>query len=774
MNRIFLGKISKNYPQQFEENFYAAGRKDSSWYGGLEVGDYVFPIFNSAVKKLWRVKEFSEEPNPINPEGSVRFDLVKEYKDPIGIASTFARYKHFELDLNTVNKMTKSTASEKVGFFEIHCDESCPSAEQIDFSETRNIYIGIEEPFKTVNYKEGDIRVLLAGKDNMKIVDIQIYKEGKFATYNSLLNLYKQRNKPDQRYSLQELLEFAKTDGATKKERFLNATIDEINKNGVFPVTSPIGLYDNILVGRKRSALGKKEGDEEEDGEDGGNSGISDDTELTSEELDEYKEYVDLLKFSPNLILYGPPGTGKTYSAQKIIEAFEFDRTGKAKAFKEIQNDGRVTFVTFHQSFSYEEFVEGLRPVVSGADEKELNGGDNLKYKVQPGILLTIANNSARSQITTELKESEFDKVKDTNRIWKIALGERGKEEWVYQSCLKTNTIAIGWFDDKNIGDWDYDTIYRHLSTNKKPEDPSPTNNANSINNFVNELQEGDLILVFASQTSIRAIGIVDGPYEWKSDLVGKYAHRRKVKWLKIYDKPIDIRKYNGGKKLSQVTLYELSNVRFLDIKELLEEGKVEKKIEQNTAVPYFLVIDEINRGNISKIFGELITLIEKDKRDKIKVRLPYSQKEFSLPSNLYIIGTMNTADRSIAVLDTALRRRFYFKEVEPSVEVIKSEYSQIDDLDLAVLFNTLNVKITNKLDRDHRLGHSYFLEVFSIAEFRIKWYYQIIPLLMEYFYNDPESIAGIITDAFIDKKTGQVKWINSDIEFKDALLNVK
>jgi len=413
--------------------------------------------------------------------------------------------------------------------------------------------------------------------------------------------------------------------------------------------------------------------------------------------------------------------------------------------------------------------------VVGSSDEKEQNGdGENLKYKVQPGILLTIANNSARSQITKELKQNEFDKVKDTNRIWKIALGERGKEEWVYQSCLKTNTIAIGWFDDKNIGDWDYDTIYSQLSASKKPDDPNPTNNANSINNFVNELQEGDLVLVFASQTSIRAIGMVDGPYEWKSDMVGQYAHRRKVKWLKIYDQPIDIRKYNGGKRLSQVTLYELPNVRFLDIKELLEEGKVEKKIEQNTAVPYFLIIDEINRGNISKIFGELITLIEKDKRDKIKVRLPYSQKEFSLPSNLFIIGTMNTADRSIAVLDTALRRRFFFKEVEPNVEIIKAENPVIDDLDLAKLFNVLNGKITRKLDRDHRLGHSYFLEVFGMAQLRIKWYYQIIPLLMEYFYNDPESIAAIVTDAFIDKETGQVKWISSDTEFKEALLNIK
>jgi len=773
MAKIFLGKISKNYPQQFDENFYAAGKKDSTWYGGLEIGDYVFPIFNSSVKKLWRVSSFSDEPNPINPEGSIRFELIKEYKEPIAIASKFARYKHFELDLNTLNKISKSTASEKVGFYEIHCDDNCPPADQIDFSETRNIYVSIETPFKPFAYKDGDVRVLLESKESMKIEGIQIYKDGKFISYERLFNLYKQKNKADQLYSLHELLEFAKKDGATKKEKFLNATIDEVNKNGFFSVTSPVGLYDNILVGRKRTAPGKKEGPEVE--EDADEDDQTDELELTAEEFDEYKEYVDLLKFSPNLILYGPPGTGKTYSAQKIIEAFEFDRTEKVNSFKQIQNDGRVTFVTFHQSFSYEEFVEGLRPVVSSSDEKNQNeDGENLKYKVQPGILLNIANNAARSQITTELKENEFDKVKDSNRIWKISLGVRGKEEWVYQSCIETNTIAIGWFDDKNIGDWDYATVYSQLSVNKKEEDPNPTNNANSINNFVNELQEGDLILVFSSQTTIRAIGMVDGPYEWKSDLVGKYAHRRKVKWLEIFDKPIDILKYNGDKRLSQVTLYELSSVKFFDIKVLLEDGKVEKKIEKNSAVPYFLIIDEINRGNISKIFGELITLVEKDKRDKIKVRLPYSQKEFSLPSNLFIIGTMNTADRSIAVLDTALRRRFIFKELEPNAEIIKEENQLIDDLDLSILLDILNAKITVKLDRDHRLGHSYFLGVFRITDFKIIWYYQIIPLLMEYFYNDPESIAGIITDAFIDKKTGQVKQIVSDTEFKAALLNIK
>lgn len=776
MNKIFLGKISKSYPQQFDENFYAAGGKDSSWYGGLEIGDYVFPSFNSSIKKLWRVKEFSNEPNPINSEGSVKFDLVKEYKVPVTIASGFARYKHFQLDLNTINKITKSTASEKVSFYEIHCDEDCPPADQIDFSEMRNIYIALENPLKSVNYKEDDIRILLSSKENMKIQDIQIFKGGKFITYTSLLNLYKQKNKENELYSLQELAEFAKLDTAVKKEKYLNATIDEIRNSGVFSVTSPIALYDNILVGRKRTPLGKKGGDSPGDDEPEPPVSGTEEGGLTKEDFEDFEKFVGILKFSPNLILYGPPGTGKTYSAQKIIEAFEFDRTHKEKSYKEIQKEGRVSFVTFHQSFSYEEFVEGLRPVISSGDEKEQSEeGENLKYAVEPGILLTMANNSARSQIASELKVNDLDKVKDNSRIWKISLGERGKEERVYQSCLNTNTIGIGWFDDKNIGNWDYDTIYEKLSEKKKPDDPNPINNANSINNFVNEVQEGDLVLVFASQTSIRAIGMVDGPYEWRSDL-GTYTQRRKVRWLKKYGegKYLDIRKYNGGKKLSQVTMYELSNVRFLDIKELLDEGKEIKKSDESKAIPYFLIIDEINRGNISKIFGELITLVEKDKRDKIKVTLPYSKKGFMLPSNLLIIGTMNTADRSIAVLDTALRRRFIFKEIEPNIEVIKKENQFIEDLDLSILLNNINERITKKIDRDHRLGHSYFLETFSIANFRIVWYYQIIPLLMEYFYNDPVSIAEIITDAFIDTKTGQIKEIDSEPDFKAALLNIK
>lgn len=771
MNKIFFGKISKAYPQQFKEKYYAGGKPDSSWYNGLEIGDLVFPIYNQTINELWKVKKFDSTPNSINEDGSVQFDVVKTFANPITISTTFARYKYFELDLIVLNKSMKSTAAEKIGFFPITHTSGCPSAELIDFNDLRNIYISLENTFDGISFKDRDVRLLIDRNDNLLIKELQIYQNNKFIRYDVLQDLYLSKNKDEQRYSLEKLLEYAITDNATKKEKYLEAVINGIKNDGFFIVTSPVSLYDNILVGRKKSAGPKniKHGNGVTSSED-----ESDEKEdLSVTDYEDYKEYVDLLKSNPNLVLYGPPGTGKTYSAEKIVEAFELDRTGKLMNYKEIQDEGRVTFITFHQSFSYEEFVEGLRPVIN-SEENGNPDGENLKYKVQDGILKQIAEKSTLSQLKGDDSPNAFSNINEDSRIWKISLGERFKEENVYDSCIKTNTIAIGWFSKHNIGNWDYDKIYSELSNNLTAGDPKPINQANSINYFVNEMQEGDIVLVFESPRTIRAIGVINGPYEWKKEFIQNYPQRRRVQWLKIFDSPMDIVKYNGNKKFSQVTLYELSNIRFVDVKEMLSDKIPPTDKELKYIRPYFLIIDEINRGNISKIFGEMITLIERDKRDKIKVLLPYSQKPFSLPSNLYIIGTMNTADRSIAVLDTALRRRFLFKEIEPSTEIIERESELIDgDLDLSKLAATLNIKIAKKIDRDHRLGHSYFMEKYDLEQFKITWYYQIIPLLMEYFYNDGENIAGIITDKFIDKKSSQIKVIQDNKEFKQALIDI-
>ena len=182
-----------------------------------------------------------------------------------------------------------------------------------------------------------------------------------------------------------------------------------------------------------------------------------------------------------------------------------------------------------------------------------------------------------------------------------------------------------------------------------------------------------------------------------------------------------------------------------------------EIKTEQN----FVLIIDEINRGNVAEIFGELITLIEEDKRqgkdEVIKVTLPYSKKEFSVPSNLYIIGTMNTADRSVEALDTALRRRFSFVEMMPEYEFPELNI-KIAGIKLSSLLKTINQRIEKLLDRDHQIGHSYFLKVNNDVDLQQVFKDKIIPLLQEYFYGDYEKLGLVLGMGFVKPIIGEDK----------------
>ena len=184
---------------------------------------------------------------------------------------------------------------------------------------------------------------------------------------------------------------------------------------------------------------------------------------------------------------------------------------------------------------------------------------------------------------------------------------------------------------------------------------------------------------------------------------------------------------------------YELSRGVFRSIAE---------RAAANPDQRYVLVIDEINRGNIARIFGELITLVEDSKRigkpDEARVTLPGSKTEFGVPSNLYILGTMNTADRSIALLDTALRRRFVFKEMmpDPSHDGVNKD---IDDVDCGKVLDAMNRRIAVLLDREHQIGHTYFLDVDSMAALADTFRWRIMPLLQEYFYDDWEKIQTVL-----------------------------
>jgi MoxR-like ATPase len=176
-------------------------------------------------------------------------------------------------------------------------------------------------------------------------------------------------------------------------------------------------------------------------------------------------------------------------------------------------------------------------------------------------------------------------------------------------------------------------------------------------------------------------------------------------------------------------------------------------KYPENTP-KYILVIDEMNRANIAKVFGELLTLIEDDKRlgqaHELRVNLPYSGERFGVPPNLYILGTMNTADRSIALLDLALRRRFAFMEVMPDPTLLNE---QVGEVDLQKLLKRLNQRIAAVLDRDHQIGHSYLMNVHDGKGLRFAWYYRIVPLLQEYFYQDGERLQAVLGKRFVTRE---------------------
>ncbi|WP_240056652.1 AAA family ATPase [Bacillus mesophilum] len=340
-----------------------------------------------------------------------------------------------------------------------------------------------------------------------------------------------------------------------------------------------------------------------------------------------------------NTILYGPPGTGKTYNtvnyAVSIIEnttlkeVCDEDYKNVFERYLTYKEQGHIGFVTFHQSYGYEEFIEGIKPVLD--DSKE----DGIQYNIESGIFKEFCESAQQLTLTANDEEIEGDK-----NVWKISLGGSGSN-WLKTECFNQNQIRIGW-DSEGIefledGNYPSDTLYY----------------------FYEEMSIGDFVFSLADQKHIDAIGIITGEPEWL-ETEENYKRSIKVNWL-VTDIYENIYELNGKKNLVQQTIYRLSRLSTSDVNNLILKYSKEKQVDvKENNDNYVFIIDEINRGNISKIFGELITLLEPNKRigaeESMHLKLPYSQKEFGVPRNVYILGTMNTADRSIALMDTALR----------------------------------------------------------------------------------------------------------------------
>jgi 5-methylcytosine-specific restriction protein B len=452
-----------------------------------------------------------------------------------------------------------------------------------------------------------------------------------------------------------------------------------------------------------------------------------------------------------NLILYGPPGTGKTYaSALKAVLLCdgklpdEPGRKALMTRFNALKEAGRIAFVTFHQSYSYEDFVEGLRPETRLEEEGENEASAGFSLKPKDGIFKRI---SAVAEQAGRGTSSNVDLAGRT--FFKMSLGAVDEEEDVYRSAIEGGYIALGWgtrFDWSDPVYEDFDAILDKW----RAEDPKIT----SLSSRVRQcwymravLKEGDVVVVSYGNSQFRAIGEVIGPYEYDAT-ASHYRHRRKVRWLRVFDRPLPAETILKG-KFTQPALYKLdkSKLNLSALETLVGEGQ--QKPMNGAPLSYVLIIDEINRANISKVFGELITLIEPDKRlgrlNGLTVTLPYSGEDFGVPANLHIIGTMNTADRSIALLDTALRRRFQFEELMPDASLLADK---IELIDVASMLRRMNERIEYLFDREHQIGHAYFMDCDTREKLDEVMRVKVIPLLTEYFYDDWEKVRLVLGEA--------------------------
>ncbi|WP_306810950.1 McrB family protein [Aliarcobacter butzleri] len=393
-----------------------------------------------------------------------------------------------------------------------------------------------------------------------------------------------------------------------------------------------------------------------------------------------------------NIMLYGAPGVGKTHNYKRLITMIEngesektiFDTISKNETtndfdnsiFETIKNEKRIEFVTFHQSYSYEDFIEGFRPNENGDIELDKKGG----------VFKRIADKARENLLNSKKSKEELKNEK--NILDKF-------QEYVSDKIEKNEKLKL------QRGEEFY---FIKFEDNKLYFSASEKSNANR-------------------------------------EFILKYED-----FLSIHNALLNEKKTITIQKISEILDKNSTQQKYAYYLQIWEDFKIKYKSNPTHNIEnidsdkknFYIVIDEINRGNISKIFGELITLIEEDKRDAYEVTLPYSKEKFKIPSNLYIIATMNSTDKSIATIDIALRRRFTFLKMKPKEELVKNENAK-------ALMNELNNHISKNISEDYALGHSYFMNIKDDNDLEFVKKYKIKPLLEEYFYGDETNYNKVI-----------------------------
>lgn len=402
------------------------------------------------------------------------------------------------------------------------------------------------------------------------------------------------------------------------------------------------------------------------------------------------QNFIEMKNFPLNSILYGPPGTGKTYNsidkAVTVATGSSSDHISNKKQFDELRKQGQIEFVTFHQNYSYEDFMVGIRPNVSETTSE-------LSFKKHYGIFYEIAKRA---------RENYENSLKDEQTI--------SRENWVNEKFEEFKEYV---------------------------ESEIEENGKFAIKNNVSIYSVEDEVFIYTGEKENGEL--------WKNQRIGMHYDAL----INIY--LADVQNRQDIKKLENVPSLEKQHATYsFELIEKFRQFLNEKGYKfQSTTVQkeplknFILIIDEINRANISKVFGELITLLEDDKRlgkpNELKITLPNGEKEFGVPPNLYLIGTMNTADKSIALIDIALRRRFEFIGYYPDYENEKLKP------EAKTLLQKINEEIYKlKNSADYLIGHAYFMKEEAIeTTLRNK----VVPLLMEYFSGKTKIVSDIFNE---------------------------